>query len=175
MKTFTEAEVAKMLADRREPDVPMDVLRVLKENDGKPLTKRLLVKLPGGEASWYINHIASMTQLRTTDLYERSRGVNGYSFLLAYQTKNVVIDAAWVVEHNPAYFGAREDRNSARDRIKASDIRELTETLNGVARARKELATAEGRLEALTRYGAKFYADDTFWRGLVEDPRKSRR
>ena len=119
----TIATVRATLESRIESDEPDEVLAILKKDDGKQLTKRILEKLPsvGFGASlvsasgqrWRLSQHAGMIHLETWD-YARSGGSTGIHLLMAYAEKSVTIDAAWVEEHNPAYFKGRRERNAAR-------------------------------------------------------------
>ena len=157
--------VRDFLLSQRESDEPDEVLAVLKVHDGKQLTKRLLAKLPGGEERWRLSQFATMTHLETRD-YGRSGGNTGIHLLLAYALKNVMIDAAWIEEHNPAYFKGRRERNAQRDRAAAggSVLALMVDRLNGYASAKVKLDEAKKQLDALT--DTSFAADSYDWERL---------
>ena len=173
MKTITPEMVRETLHARMESDMPEAVLEVLKTEDGKQLTKRLLAKLAGGEAEWRLRFEAGMAHLETWT-YCRSQGKTGICLLLAYATKSVTIDAAWVEEHNAGYFAARRLRNAERKTTLQSPLScgLLAEKLNRVARAREELAKAEVELSELTGYGKAFGPDQYTWEALVKGEEK---
>src|SRR5271166_6278795 len=101
-----------------------------------------------------------MTHLETRD-YHRSGGNVGIHLLMAYEIKNVTIEAAWVEEHNPGYFAGRRARNASRDAA-ASDpdvLQDMANTLNAVAMAKVQFEAAKANLDALTQHGALFAAD----------------
>jgi hypothetical protein len=164
---ITAEDVKKTLDSSRESDEPDAILAVLKAEAGKQLTKRLLAKLPGGDARWLIRQVAGMTYLEDRD-YLHSSGNHGLSFLVAYALKSITIDPAFVEARNPSYFGARVERNAKRAR--ATDSQALCErmasAINAVRRARAELEAAEAEMEKLTRYGAEFSADSLTWEKL---------
>ena len=169
MKTITTETVRETLKARMESEVPEAVLEVLKAENGKLLTKRLLAKLPGGEAEWRIRAEAGMAHLETWT-YCRSGGKTGICLLLDYCMKNVIIHAAWVEEHNAAYFAARRVRNTEREAALRNQLAcgLLAEKLNRVAKAREELAKAEVELHELTGYGKAFGPDQYTWEALVK-------
>ena len=91
-KQVTTETIRALTASRVEGDMPDEVLEVFRRENGKPFTKRILAKLPGGEAVWCIRQIATMTNLETKE-YSRTAGHKGVSLLVAYEIKNVAIDA----------------------------------------------------------------------------------
>jgi hypothetical protein len=101
-----------------------------------------------------------MTSLETWD-YTRSQGNRGVHLLVAYDVKNVTIDAAFLEERNAAYYGARRERNAARAAVLADPavLYELAVRVNAVREARERLAAAEEALEELSGYGKAFSAD----------------
>lgn len=160
-KRMTADEVREMVSAHVESsELPDGVLEVFKREQGKQLTKRILAKLPGGEAVWHIKQVASMTSLETWE-YTRSQGNRGVHLLVAYETKNVSIDAAFLEERNPAYYGARRERNAERATVLANEpsLVNLAERINAVREAREKLAVAEAALEELSGYGKAFGAE----------------
>jgi hypothetical protein len=160
----TIATVLAFLKAQRESDEPDAILEILKQHDGKPLTKRLLPKLPGGEERWRIIQHATMTHLETRD-YGRTGGNTGIHLLMAYQTTSVVIDAAWVEEHNPAYFKGRRERNEKRDRAMSDSalLQSMAHRLNSYATAKARLDEVKVKLDELTSYEAPFSPDSYEW------------
>jgi hypothetical protein len=173
----TAKSVRDFLLSQRESDEPDAILAILKAHDGKQLTKRLLAKLPGaapmieGKDRWRISQFATMTHLETRD-YSRSGGNTGMHFLMAYATTNVVIDAAWVEEHNPAYFKGRRERNASRDLVCSQGTlgsampQLMADRLNDYEDAKAKLDEAKKNLDALTGYGHAFSADSYDWERL---------
>ena len=164
---FTAATVRDFLLAHKESEEPEAVLAVLNAHDGKPLTKRLLAKLPGGEERWLIRQVANMTSLEDRD-YLRSQGNAGFHFLMAYQLTNVRVDATWVEEHNAAYFGARRKRNEWRDAAQTSEghCRAMASALAGYAAAKAQLDAAKAALDDLTEHGSPFSPDQYDWERL---------
>jgi hypothetical protein len=167
MTPFTADDVRARLLAERESDEPDAVLAVLKAHDGKPLTKRLLAKLPGGDARWLIRQVAGMTVLEDRD-YLHSQGKRGIHLLMAYQLTGVTIDAAWVEEHNAGYFAARRERNAKRAACAADAAlcQRMADTLNAYARAKAALDAAKQALDGLTEYGEPFSPDQYGWQRL---------
>ena len=164
---ITASDVQATLQAHRESEEPEVVLAVLRAEDGKPLTKRLLPKLPGGEERWLIRQVAGMTCLEDRD-YLHSQGKEGFHFLLAYQLKNVKIDAAWVEEHNAAYFGARRARNERRDAAARDPAlcAGMADAMNAYAAAKVALTDAKARLDEFTDLDAEFAPDRYDWERL---------
>ena len=165
--------VRETLSNCMESIVPDAGLAVLRAEDKKPLTKRLLAKLPGGEAEWSIRHVAGMTNLENR-AYGRTSGGQGISLLLAYAEKSVTIDAAWVEEKNAGYFAARKARNEERKASAASLelCSGLAGALSAVQAAREALRAAEAQLDTFVDYGKPFSADQYTWKGLVKGEEK---
>lgn len=162
--THTVSSVLAFLESQLESNEPDAVLAVLVERNGKPLTKRLLAKLPGGEAEWRLSQTAGMFHLETRN-YGRSDGNTGIHLLIAYQITNVMIDAAWIEEHNPAYFEGRRNRNALRDATMGDPVllQSMADALNSYEAAKAKLDEAAVRLEALTGYGKAFSPDSCDW------------
>jgi hypothetical protein len=165
----TVETVRSILTTRMESEVVDEILAILKTMDGKPLTKRILPKLPGDEERWCITQSAGMTSLEEKS-YRRTSGNTGVSLLMAYATANVVIDAKFVEERNPAWFEGRRERNAERRRaLEMPAVLALAESLlNDVIRARAALAAAEARLSALTSYKEPLSADRYAWEELTK-------
>jgi hypothetical protein len=146
--THTVSSVLAFLESQLESNGPDAVLAVLVERNGKPLTKRLLAKLPGGEERWLINDHAGMTHLVERG-YLRSNGNRGMSLLMAYDVKNITIDSTWVEEHNPAYFKGRRERNAERNFAlrNPSMAALMAERLNAYADAKVKLDEAKAALD----------------------------
>ena len=154
----TAAQIQALVASRVESDAADAVLEIFKRDQGKPLTKRLLGKLPGGEDVWCITHVAGMTHVETRE-YRRTQGQKGICLLVAYDTKNVAMDAKFLEERNPAYFSARKERNEKRADVSEASCAALAEAINRVIAAREALAEAEAGFDALAGYGKPFDAD----------------
>ena len=167
--THTIATVRAFLQTQRESDEPDEVLAILKQHDGKQLTKRLLAKLPGGEERWKLSQFATVTRLETRD-YGRIDGNAGIHLLIAYQTTNVTIDAAWIEEHNPTYFKGRRERNALRDKqlnIGGGSVAQLmADRLNAYEDAKEKLDAAKADLDSLIKYGLPYSPDQCDWERL---------
>jgi hypothetical protein len=114
--------VAEFIRLRIEPDEPQtSALAFLKSIDGKRINKTHLAKLnaqvPGYE--FRLRYVANMTNLEWGGYGRANNPDPGGSLLLAYTTVSVVVDAAWVEEHNTAYFSAAVERNKARQQTLA--------------------------------------------------------
>jgi hypothetical protein len=158
MHTFNS--VADLLQTHWESDLPDTVLDALRPFDGKPVTTRLLNKLPGGKDEWRLRREYGMTHLEN-NAYWRSSGNTGISLLLDWRTDAFLLNIANVEKNNTAYFSARKSRNHSR--MEARNDKQLLDqmaaTLNAVETAQKQLAAAKAQFEKLTDYGAPFAAD----------------
>ncbi len=112
MMHTAESVRAHLEAQLEDDALPDAVLEVFRREAGKPFTKRILAKLPGGEAAWMTNLV--------TESYIRSRGDEGHSFLVAYALKNIAIDPAFLEESNARHYSARIARNARRREAMAS-------------------------------------------------------
>jgi hypothetical protein len=186
-ETHTIQTVRAFLLSQRESDEPDEVLAILKAHDGKPFTKRILAKLPGGtkpisgmpiegQDRWTISQFATMTHLETRD-YRQTGGNTGIHLLMAYATTSVTINAAWVEENNPGYFKGRRERNAQRDNLtngftRSTTLELMADRLNAYEDAKMKLDEAKKQLDALTE--TLFAADSYDWEclcGAREDKR----
>jgi hypothetical protein len=163
--TMSETETAVTMHDvnaliQYESNEPDAILAALRPYAGKPITKRLLDKLPGGSDRWRLRREYGMTHLATMD-YIRTQGNAGMSFLMAYSESAVPLDLDFFVKRNECYFSAREERNHAR--MEAKNTRETLESAAAVlARVRAAIAEMNAAVEAfdtLTACGTTLYPD----------------
>jgi hypothetical protein len=161
-KKLTAADVRKVVEGEVESDTPDAVLAVFQAHDGKPFTRRLLAKLPGGESEWHIHQIAGMTSVQNK-AYGREGAKDGISLLIAYALKNITVDAKFLVERNAAYFAARVERNAWRAEMlapkNAHKVVAMADVLNEVNAAKEKLRAAIALLETYTAHDGPFYAD----------------
>jgi hypothetical protein len=168
MCKITTEQVRAFVASKQESDLPDEVLKVFKAQAGKPFSKRILDKLPGGAERWTITQVTNMTNLEEYD--RRSRGNRGISLLVAYAVKNIVIDPVFLEEKNPGYFSARRERNRKRVEVMNDivKIRDMAATMNQVIDAHKALEAALVGLDNLISYGKDFSPDQYDWEKIVE-------
>lgn len=158
----TANTVADLIQEHWESDLPDAVLEALRPLDGKPVTKRLLDKLPGGKDVWILERAYGMTQIKNR-VYSQSQGSakGGISLLLAHREDAFPLDVNKVEKENPAYFSGRRERNHAR--MEARNNRELlqqmADVMNDAERAQAALANARKCFEALAGYGEPFSPD----------------
>ena len=126
--------------------------------------------MPGGETTWSIRTIAGMTHLENRDYWTtQGNSANGVSILMAHQVSGVVINCAYVREHNPSYFSGRDERNENRRKALADDAacEAMAEALNEAEAARAAFAAALAKVEALSAYDVgpvgPFNADRHDW------------
>jgi len=122
-------ELEKMIRDNIEDEeTPARVLAWARENDGKGLRRN---NIPEG---FFIRKQYGMTNLQQP-CYMNTGGREGGSYLLAHSETGVTISVEYLLDHNPAYFAARQKRNAQRAEMLADP-----ETLARVARLVTEAA-----------------------------------
>jgi hypothetical protein len=171
-KVITAEDVRSLVASHWEDDTPDKILAVFQANEGKRWSKRILAKLPGGEAEWSIRQVAGMTNIVDRDYY-RYEGRQGYSFLVHYDSDEgrEYISAQRLQDRNTCYFSARRERNALRLEAKNAAVlcARVAITLNAVASARRALAAAEKAFDELTGYGEPFSPDRHALLALISD------
>jgi hypothetical protein len=163
-KRYTVEDVRAFILKERESEEPDAILEILRANNGKKYTVHLLRKMPGGEERWRLSGIAGMSHLE-----ERKRDDGGISFLTSYDRSGPhVIDAAWVEEHNPAWYLGRRERNAKRDATLADPkmLQDMADALSLYSVAKEALDSAKKNLDRLTSYGQPFSPDEYDWERL---------
>lgn len=136
-----------------EPYEPQNtILKVLKEHEGKQLNKRLIAKLNEacGRTDICLYQIANMTSIQWT-VNHPELSTNQRLFV-AYRVTNVMIDTAFISQHNPGLFEAAVKRNESRQKSLANEtaIAELEATI-------KALTEAHAKLKEFFKYGGIFH------------------
>lgn len=156
----THQTVHDIIQGRWESDEPDKILEVLRQMEGKMLTTRILVKMPGGRDRWRLRREYGMTHLETWE-YTRTQGNGGISLLLDWREDSFPIETAKIEERNTAYFSARRARNHTR--MEAMNTKPLLDqmaaAMNHMERAMQELQEARATFEALADYGQPFNPD----------------
>lgn len=158
MEKHTRDSVSELIFANWESDLPDRVLEALRPLDGKPITTRILAKMPALPESdgWRLRREYGMTHLQTLS-YLRSdfRAKHAISLLLAHSEASVPLDCTYVVERNTAYFEARVRRNHAR--MEARNDRELLDVtavvMNEIEIAIDRLHRVAEHFTKLTEYG----------------------
>ena len=126
-----------------EPNEPMQtILEVLKENNGKLLTKKIVDKIKDRIDcdSLAISRLYGMTHIVWHGSSEIGQRKDFYQILLSYNEKNVYIDSNFVEEKNGWCFRAREQRNKKRKELLDSTFPErLDEAILSVKNAASQL------------------------------------
>ncbi len=147
--TATEKAVRAHL-ERMEPAEPQGaILAYLKGREGKTLTKRDLPALQAIDPTIRFRKIAGMTYIEWGS-YDGNRSMReGGSLLIAYTEGACAINAAWVEEHNTAWFSASVARNAERKAAldNAAVLRECAAAIDACNAAVKTI-------KALIAYGA---------------------
>jgi len=118
---------------------PIDtIFKVLQENNGKRIDKRLIEKLRAATGD---NSIRRRSEYGMTSICWNTIS-NG--LICAYDVKNVYVDSAWIKEQNTWAFSARDERNRRRHNnlgnIEAID--NLVKATNALKEAKKAYRTA---------------------------------
>ena len=139
-------KVADLIRSRMEASEPQDtILTFLRTIDGKKINKRHVEKLREqiGDDEIRLSHRFGMTSLQWGG-YHRTGGKQGGDILLAHSEKNVVVDITYVLEHNAAYYSAKDERNEKRQQA-LSQPEKCAELDDAIANFR----AAEAKLKAL--------------------------
>lgn len=149
--------VREIILRNCEPTEPQNaILAFLKANDGKRLDKPRLEKLKAAvnRPDLRVYTIAGMSHIEWGNYGNRGNGNEGGSLLIAYTTACPVINAGFVLEHNPGYYGAAVKRNEQRAATLKDDaaVKELEDTLAA-------FIAAKNKLNELFAHGGKFDAD----------------
>jgi|ERR1041385_9078872 hypothetical protein len=160
--THTAHTLRALIQARWESDLPDKVLEILKKENGKNITTRLVDKMPKESGPWYLIRHYGWTSLGN-DAYRRGDyGKDAMEIMLARSEASVPLDAAWVEKENAAYYSARKARNHARMEALNSvdELEAVAQAMNDCEQARAQLIAANARLKKLTQYGSKFSPDE---------------
>lgn len=118
---FTAEQIAECIRSHMEPTEPINtVFAFLKEHEGKRVDKRLCDKLSEViEMPVRITQIANMTSLEWGNwesFCNDGVGVGG-KLLMAYKTKYVNVDNAFIHEYNTQYTKGLPERNAQREQL----------------------------------------------------------
>lgn len=106
--------IFNMISNRIENAEPQEtIMTVLKEHEGKRLTKRHADALNAASPQ-YEFRIAKQYGMTHITWTETNSGPSG-ELLISYNDKNVTIDTAEIRERNPSLFEGRERRNTDRN------------------------------------------------------------
>lgn len=162
---FTHQTVHDLIQRQYESDLPDRVLHALRPLDGKPITTRLLAKMPElpGGAYWRLIRHYGWTSLETST-YSTPAGYSSgtsLSLILARSEASVPLDTAFVEEHNTAYYSGRRERNHARMEAMntKATLDACADVMNKAQSAIAALRTVAAHLEALTEYGTTLNPD----------------
>jgi hypothetical protein len=158
----TRQSVSDLLQDRWESDLPDRILEALKPFHGKPITTRLLDKLPGGRDEWRMRREYGWTRIENMP-YIRTHGRdrNGVSIILARSEASVPLDLAFVEQDNVAYYLGRRERNHARmeARNDAAKLDAMASVLNRIEALNAAREAVLKDFEQLAGYGEIFNPD----------------
>jgi len=109
--------IKDILTSRMEDTTVADAIRAYFERHaGKRITERDVQKMMAQEAGapdLRMRKAYGMTHLEWGG-YSQTGGNQGHSLLIAYAEKNVVMDPAFLLEHNTSHYSGRDERNAAR-------------------------------------------------------------
>ena len=165
---FTHQDVHDIIQNQWESDDADKALAVLRQHDGKAITKRLCDKMPDGP--WYLHREYGMTHIeneayrrarydsRTQDTYQNGKGLR---ILLCHSEASVPLDANRIEELNAQYFRGRRERNHARMEAMntKATLDAMASAMSGAASALADLASARYTFEQLTGYGETLNPD----------------
>lgn len=121
---MTYQNIRQKLMAEMEPAEPAETLmRVLVENEGKRLDKRIEKKLQDaiGDPYLRISKECGMTSILTTE-YRNTHGNKGVRLYVSHSLSCDPIDSADIRKRNTCYFSAREERNKAREELLKTTI-----------------------------------------------------
>jgi len=139
-------KVIDLIRSRIEASEPQDtILAYLRTIDGKKINRRHVDKLREltGDDELRLSRRFGMTSIQWGG-YGRTGGTQGGDMLLAHSDKNVVVDVERILEHNQAYFGAKDKRNEKRQQA-LSQPEKCADLDTAIA----EFQAAEAKLKAL--------------------------
>ena len=176
---FTSESVRALVASNWEGDLPDRALEVLRAHEGKQLTRRILPKLPGGEAQWRVLQEFGSTYLETCsyslgEQYRKPGDLAPLHLTIADVQTGAVVDCNTIVARNQAYFAGRYERNAKRliAQNSAELCQRMADALNAVATANAALAQAESSLDALTDYDEPFSPEKYDFQKLLKGDTK---
>jgi hypothetical protein len=148
-------DIRKMIEDRIESTHPQNaILEFLAERQGQKVDKRLIAKLQESidKSIKYIRGFPG-TAIEWGG-YGSNGGLMGGCLVLSYNTKNVMINTAFIEENNPPYFAGVKKRNEERRKAldKPEDIAKLEEAI-------EQFVEAARVIKSLCDYGNTFNAD----------------
>ena len=146
MQTITTANVIQLINDQIEDtNTTEQIIATLEKYNHSPLTiKHQNILKEQVNPTCRINKQYGMTHIEW--FYQDSHWRQ--AIVVANQEKHVLIDTKWIIENNPAYFAARQERNAKRKAILDSTnfnaINILVETINTYNQAQERLTEILG-------------------------------
>jgi hypothetical protein len=158
---ITTEQIRKIIQNNIESNEPADtILRILKENEGKRLDKRVIDKMQAAIPNWWIRDCREygMTQIKWAVRWDSEKhqniptpeGQTEGSLLVAHEVKYIYINSEEIKGKNPAYFSARDERNSQRREIleqREGFFQNIVRPMNKFAEAHEELKNLFNSLE----------------------------
>jgi len=138
----THQTVHDIIQGEWESELPDKIMEALRPFDGKPVTTRILAKLPAdnGGGEWRLRRQYGMTHLENA-AYGKGDYKHGVSLLLDWKENSFPLEWAKLEERNGAYFSGRRERNHAR--------MELMNTKGRLDAASTAMNRIEAAIEAL--------------------------
>ena len=141
MQTITAANVIQLINDQIEDtNTTEQIIATLQKYNYSPLTiKHQKILKEQVNPTCRINKQYGMTHIEWVDQDTHWR----QQMLIAHQEKHVLINTEWIVENNPSYFGARQERNAKRQAVldpsNFNAINTLVEAINNYNQAQERL------------------------------------
>lgn len=136
--------ISSTIEEDMEPSEPVDtIMEILRANNGKRADQRLMKKIHDatGNPKIALEKEFGMTHINWSELHN-GKPTFTHILLIGYKVTNVVVDAEWIYENNPAYFRARDARNQIRrDTLqnRKGEIAALADAINEFVASRQRV------------------------------------
>jgi hypothetical protein len=153
---------AHLLA-RMESDFPDEVLAALQAMHGKPITTRMIGKLPDVPGGWKLRRQYGMTHLDsgpyTDGLMSHPQSIH---LLLCHTEASVALDISKIEGLNTSYFKGRRERNAQRQLVLGDEhtLTEAARAMEEVSQAIAALQQTIDYLETFTGWGNALHPED---------------
>jgi len=158
----TASSIASLISNEVEPDNAEHVLAALTPYHGKPISTRLLDRLPGGRVEWTLRKQYGWTEIvNRADRQTRGDSRDAIRIILARSEASVPLDVPWVERENARYFAGRRERNRLRAVALADNpmLTRMAFTMNEIEDLHVKLAFAKKTFAALVDDGTPLHPD----------------
>ena len=162
----TSEEIRAEIESRIESDEPDLILAVVKKLNGKPVSIRILDKLPGGRERWWLRKEYGMTHIEENRYVSpaKERSYN-YSYLVGHSEGGLIWDVTDFEARNPGYYAGRNERNEARTKALNDPnlLERFAEACNDVTRRKAMLEEAVAAFNSFLAYGLPLSPDNYYF------------